>query len=348
MQVCPRPGGRRIPSRLGSLRQTSHDAHRHHGTVTIDDGLVGSVTDGLSQRGEDFRGQVDVAVFQIRVADNEIAAQLPTAERVLVKRQAQFVEIGAAFRPNRFGDSSGNQDVALPVDTGDGDMLVQFGAQQDILPQQPKHNLRDQQADIVDCTGLMAGASGTQTITDAAEEVLHLGPLHQRALFRVGHAAKHPSAGSCMCSSMGHSNLTSHFIVVSRLRLRVSRRGVGILSGFLFGQLFLQLCDLGFQLGQSSFVLFQLHLVAFHHLEDFGALLFRLCLVNRFLQFLTALLVLCGESPEPFQFFLFRINPLFQQQSLQCHGRFFLSFHFSTLPVASFVWRPAQRNGRRC
>src|SRR5690606_32142885 len=72
----------------------------------------------------------------------------PAVDLHVVEHQIKLVEVGAAVRPDRFGDSTHNHHTTIAGNGPDVHVTVQLGIVGDVLPQDAQHHFRDGQAHI--------------------------------------------------------------------------------------------------------------------------------------------------------------------------------------------------------
>ena len=167
MQVCPRSGGGRIVCRSSGLDQSGHDSERHSGSGSVQDSLIQSQADRLSECCQDLACQSDVGVFQVRVANGKVATDLPAVHFSIEEAQIQLVEVRAAVSPNRFRDGSHHDRAAFACDLADVNVLIELGIFHDIFADQAQHDLRDSQADVAQRSLLAdAGSNFAQEVLD--------------------------------------------------------------------------------------------------------------------------------------------------------------------------------------
>ena len=124
VEIFPRARGYRITGRLFCLHQTGNDTQRHAGAGSIQDGLIQGKADCLSNRGENFRRQINVGIFNVRVANREISGNLPAAEFYIIENEIELIDVRAAIGPYCLRECAHNHKAAIAGHRPNEYMLV--------------------------------------------------------------------------------------------------------------------------------------------------------------------------------------------------------------------------------
>ena len=304
MQIYPRASCCAVVSRLLCLYETSDDALRHACACTIEDCLVECETDGLAERCDQFCGEVDVAVFEIRITDCEETADFPAVEFFIVECKIQVVDVCAAVCPYCFGNCSHYNDAAFAVDLLYCNVLVQLGVFFDVLTNESEENFRNRQADVLERTLF------TDAGADLAEVVLHIFACKKGI----------PFIGCHVEETLHHCVICPPFVsFFCRLLFRRSLFR-DLLLGFFFCEFCLKSCDRLFEFGFCLVVFGLLCLELLDLFFDCGSFFVRFCLFDRFLELSLAFLEQFVFFNERCQVFLCSVNLLPEHQSFECHS----------------------------
>ena len=337
MQVCPRASGCRVACRSFCLSKTGNNAERHACAGSVKDRLVERESDCLSDCCEQFGSEIDVAVFEVSVANREVTADLPAIELDVIEAERQLVEVCTAVGPHCFRNVAHDDRAAFACDLADEYMLVQFGVVLDILADEAEEDLRNEQANVGQRSLFF------DTLANLSEECLDV------------FACEH-----CVALLRGHveESLIHDFDVLSLLfRLCFFRRrcrfSLALLRGFFVFQFVLEVSDLALQLRCGVFVFLLLVLKLFDFfLHDLLLFVGRFgCFLDRFGEVCLSLFEICLLRQELLQLLVLLVDLGAEHQCFK---------HLSCLPSISAAWFPstllrgassrrhAQRSGRRC
>ena len=337
VQVYPRTCGCRICCRSFSLYQTGNDTERHTCAGSVQDCLVECKTDCLSDCSQEFGCEVDIGIFEVRIANCEVTADLPAVQLHIVECEAEFIQICTAVCPNCFRNVSHDNGTTFASDLTNENVLVQLGVILDVLTNESEEDFRNEQTNVGQRTLLF------DTLTDLCEECLYILTSEHCITFLSVHFEK---------SLIHDFDFLSLFFRLFFFRSRF-RFSLTFLFGFSLFQFVLEVSDFAIQLRCCFLVLFLLSFELFDCFFDDLLLFF-----GRFSRFLDRL---CKFGFSLFEFFLLRKKSVLFFVLLvdlgaehQCfkHLCFLLSASpaclSSTLPHDASSLRHAVRFLRRC
>ena len=335
MEISPCPSSCRIVSRSSSLSETGNNAERHlrvrSCVASEKDRLVDCLAERLCECFNDRSQEIDVGIFNVRLAESEVTADLEAVHGPVIEDQIKLVEELAAFCPDCFRSSAHDRLTSFAADLLDSYTVIQFGVVCNVLAEQRKDFLSDCETCIGDCT-LFADRG-----TILAEHALNRFTVKDcRTLFCC------EVLEDTRCSSVHDFTLLSFFRLIFRSRFRFFFCRLVFLLCFEFSEFSFSLIDLTFEIFFFFFgflhrlVMFAALLKECIDLFGYHLLVFvRDCLVNLVdssFQFSLACVELSGLVPEFFKCRLHRLAGLFQLVEFLPQQKCFKHFR---LPLSS-------------
>ena len=322
MEVNPVALSGGISSRLAGFNQTGNNALRHlgigSGIAAVQDGLIQRKPDSLANGIHELSGKINVAVFEVRIADFEVSCHFEAVNLNIIEPETQLIDVRAALCPDCLRDSPFDDHAAFAVDGTNRHMLVQLGISFDILTQDAEHHFRDGQANIVDSSLLADG------FPHICEVLLHIFMGDECGPLLFGHFCE------CFSEDLHGGILLPFFFGFSCRNVHVSRRR-GVLFGFLVLKFFFKILDGLIEIVLLGLMCCLIGIVSINSFLYRGALFVGLCLVDGSFQFRFARLEISIFCPEVIQFFLGIRNFLTEQKSLECHHSVTSLFSFASI-----------------
>ena len=181
MKINPRTFCNRIVCRLRCLQETSDDTHRHACSETIQNGLVECETNSFGDRNQDLCREINVSIFECRVADRIETCNHEAAEFCVVECEVKLVDVLAAFCPHCFLNGSFNRLTCVSANRTNENVLIQFGIFDEVLTNKTKEFCRNQNASICDGSLFLDGCANLMQV------VLHSITLDEVVDLNFGH-----------------------------------------------------------------------------------------------------------------------------------------------------------------